>query len=375
VIKIDQIDTTHKDQVRKFILYPFKLYGRHPQWVPPLLIDSATQLNRNKHPYYEHSDADFFIAHRDHEVVGRIAALVNNRHNEYHGTHQAQFYLFDCIDDQEVANELFARVFDWAHQRKLNRIVGPKGFGVLDGYGIQVEGYEHRQMMNMMNYNYPYYSRLVEAVGFTKEVDFASCHLDANGFHLPERVHRIAERVQKRGTLQVKNFRSKGELRQWAGRIGKTYNQAFIHNWEYYPLTENEVQFLLDNLMVVAVPKLIKVIIHEQDVVGFLFGFPDISAAMQRARGRLLPFGVFDMLLELRRTKWIAMNGAGVLPEYQGLGGNALLYNEVEKTLHDFSFTDADLTQVAETAVQMRSDLINLGGIPYKNHRVFGMDV
>jgi hypothetical protein len=216
---------------------------------------------------------------------------------------------------------------------------------------------------------------LVEAVGFTKEVDFASCHLDANGFHLPERVHRIAERVQKRGTLQVKNFRSKGELRQWAARIGKTYNQAFIHNWEYYPLTENEVQFLLDNLMVVAVPKLIKVIIHEQDVVGFLFGFPDISAAMQRARGRLLPFGVFDMLLELRRTKWIAMNGAGVLPEEQGLGGNALLYNEVEKTLHDFTFTDADLTQVAETAVQMRSDLINLGGIPYKNHRVYGMDV
>jgi hypothetical protein len=160
-------------------------------------------------------------------------------------------------------------------------------------------------------------------------------------------------------------------LRAWAKRIGQAYNQAFVNNWEYYPLTEREIAFLLENLLTVADPRLIKVITHEDDAVGFLFGFPDLSAALQRARGRLLPFGLVDLLLEMRRTKWVALNGAGILPQFQGRGGNALLYSEMEKTIREYNFLHADLTQVAETAVQMRNDLLNLGGKPYKNHRVY----
>ncbi|MCI0520720.1 MAG: hypothetical protein L0Z70_10770 [Chloroflexi bacterium] len=371
MLTIEQINTSDKAQVKRFVALPYRLYANHPQWVPPLLIDAEMQLNRVKHPYYEHSDADFFLASRDGRVVGRIAALENRRFNAYHGTRQAQFYLFECEDDQEAAIALFERAFDWARQRKLNAIVGPKGFGVLDGYGLLVEGYEYRQLMTMMNYNYPYYPRLVETLGFEKEVDFVSCHLNAQVFHLPERVHRIAERVQKRGSLRVQRFTTKADLRAWAARIGAAYNQAFVNNWEYYPLTEREVAFLLENLLTVADPRLIKVITHEEKVVGFLFAFPDLSAALQRARGRLLPLGILYLLREMRKTKWIAFNGAGILPEFQGLGGNALLYSEMEKTLHDYNFNDADLTQVAETAVQMRSDLENLGGRAYKNHRVY----
>jgi hypothetical protein len=178
-------------------------------------------------------------------------------------------------------------VFEWARQRGLDRVVGPKGFGVLDGYGILVDGYEHRQMMTMMNYNAPYYARLVESNGFEKEVDFVSCYLNADSFRLPERVHHIAARVQERGTLQVQRFRTKGDLKAWAKRIGQAYNNAFVNNWEYYPLTENEIAFLLQNLLTVADPRLIKVITHNEDAVGFLFGFPDVSAALQRAKGHL----------------------------------------------------------------------------------------
>jgi hypothetical protein len=144
-----------------------------------------------------------------------------------------------------------------------------------------------------------------------------------------------------------------------------------VDNWEYYPLTEKEVDFLVDNLMLVAKPELIKLITHEDDIVGFLFGFPDISAALQRSRGRLLPFGIVDLLLEMRRTNWISLNGAGILPQFQGRGGNALLYSEIEKTVRRAQFVHAELTQVAETAVEMRRDLENLGGRPYKNHRVY----
>jgi hypothetical protein len=371
MLTIEKIDTSSKAQVKRFVELPFRLYARHPQWVPPLYIDAETQLNRNKHPFYEHSEADFFIATRQGRDVGRIAALQNRRFNQYHGTKQAQFYLFDCEEDDEAARALFARVFEWVQQRGLDSVIGPKGFGVLDGYGLLVEGYEHRQMMTMMNYNFPYYVQLAESNGFTKEVDFVSCYLSADAFRLPERVHHIAERVQQRGALHVQRFRTKGDLKAWAKRIGQAYNRAFVNNWEYYPLTEREIAFLLENLLTVADPRLIKVITHEEEAVGFLFGFPDLSAALQRARGRLLPFGLADLLLEMRRTKWVALNGAGILPEFHGRGGNALLYSEMEKTIREFSFLHADLTQVAETAVQMRNDLENLGGKAYKNHRVY----
>lgn len=371
MITIEKIDTNNKAQVNRFTHLPFRLYAGNLYYVPPLLIDSEMQLNRKKHPFYEHSNADFFIAVLDGKDVGRIGALENSRYNDYHHKKQAQFYLFDSEDDQEVANSLFSAVFDWAKARGLDHVVGPKGFGALDGYGLLQEGYDQRQMMNMMNYNYPYYIRLVENLGFEKEVDFVSCHLRSEQFHLPDRVHHIAERVQNRGTLQVQRFTTKNELKAWAPRIGKAYNNTFINNWEYYPLTENEITFLLYNLLSYANPRLIKIITHNEDVVGFLFAFPDVSAAFQRAKGHLLPFGLMDMLLEMRRTKWVSLNGAGILPEFQGVGGNALLYSEMEKTVRDFNFLDADLTQVAETARQMRSDLINLGGVPYKNHRVF----
>ncbi len=376
MLTIEKVDPHNRKQVKRFLNIPFRLYSGHPQWVPPLLIDTSMQLNRQKHPFYEHSDADFFIAVRDGRDVGRIAALENRPFNRYHNTKQAQFYLFDCEDEQEATHNLFGQVFEWAGGRGLNRVVGPKGFSPMDGYGIQVEGFEHRQMMNMMNYNYPYYSKLVEAEGFTKEVDFVSCYVSAENFKMPERIHHIAERVQQRGTLSVHRLETKGELKIWADRIGKAYNQSFVNNWEYYPLTNREIKFVLDSLLQVADPKMIKIITHEDDVVGFVLAFPDVSEGFKKAKGRLLPFGLIHLLRNLAKTDWVDLNGAGILPEFQGHGGNALLYCEIEKTLREYKqYKHAELTQVAETAVQMRRDLENLGGKPYKNHRVYKREI
>jgi GNAT superfamily N-acetyltransferase len=371
MLTVERVDLQDKSHIRRFVDIPYRLYKHHAQWVPPLRMDVELLLNKQQHPFYDHSDADFFVALRDTRAVGRLAVLVNKPFNQYHQTTQAQFYLFECTDDQEAAAALFAQAFEWARARGLSKIIGPKGFGALDGYGLLVEGFEHRQMMTMMNYNYPYYPRLLENLGFQKEVDFISCYLSAEAFNLPDRIHSIADRVQKRGTLQVKRFKDKNELKAWADRIGQAYNAAFVNNWEYYPLTAREIKFILDNLLVIADPKLIKVITHDEHVVGFLFGFHDVSTGLQRARGRLFPFGLLSILWELRRTKWLALNGAGILPEFQGRGGNALLYTEMEKTVKDFGFEHADLTQVADTAVQMRSDLVSLGGKLYKTHRVY----
>lgn len=370
---IHQVDCELKKDVQQFVALPYQLYKDCPQWVPPLYIDAELPLNRRKHPFYEHSTGDFFLALRDGKVVGRIAALENTRYNQYHGTKTAQFYYFDCENDFEAASQLFDRAIEWAHKRGLNKLMGPKGFAVLDGYGMIVEGFEHRAIMTMMNYNFPYYPVFMEKLGFSKEVDFVSCYADTTTFQLPERIHRIADRVKQRGTLGVQEFTSKKDLKQWAVRIGKAYNQTFVNNWEYAPLTDREIALVLDNILTVADPRLIKVITHKDDAVGFLLGFPDLSTGLQKAKGKLLPFGLVNLLLEMRRTDWIAVNGMGILPEYQGYGGNALLYSELDKTLHEYNgrFKHVDMTQVAESAVQMRRDLINLGGKPYKNHRVF----
>ncbi len=371
MLSIQQVDTQSRAEVQRFIQFPFGLYEGHPLWVPPIRMDLRTRMNPNKHPFYEHSDAEFFLAIRESDVVGRIALIENKPHNEYHDVRQAQFYFFECVEDLDVARALFEYASSWASERGLAQIVGPKGFGPLDGYGMLVEGFEFRPAMTMMNYNPPYYPEFMQELGFVKEVDFVSCYLSARKFRLPERIHRIAEWAAKRSGLRVKRFSSKRELRDWAKRIGRAYNNTFVNNWEYYPLTEAEIDYVLSEIITIADPGLIKVIVDGEDVIGFLFGFADVSAAIQRTRGRLFPFGIIDLLLEMRRTEWIALNGAGVLPEYHGRGGNAILYAEMEKTIRESGYRHADLTQVAESAVQMRADLENVGGVAYKNHRVF----
>jgi len=372
MLAIEKIDTENKAQVKSFVGFYYDLYKNCPQWVPPLFMDAYLPLNRMKHPFFEYSDADFFLAVRDGKVVGRICAGINKRYNEYHKAKKAQFYFFDAIDDLEVAKALFETVFDWARTRGMETIIGPKGLSPFDGYGLQIEGHEYRQMMTMMNYNYPYYQKLVEELGFEKEVDFVSCYLPADAFRIPERVERIAQRVLERGNLTVKHFKSKKELVSWAQRIGQTYNRTFINNWEYYPFSQGDVDYAVQNVFMVADHRLIKLILHGEDIVGFLFAFPDVSGALQRAKGRLFPFGLVDILLEMKRTKTVSGNGMGVMPEFQGTGGNALLYSEIGKTIFAFKqFEFIEMTQVAETTQQMRADLKNLNGVEYKNHRVY----
>ena len=172
MITIEIVDTTSKSAVSSFVNLPYRLYKDHPQWVPPLLIDSRSYLDRNKHPFFEHSEVEFFLARRDSEIVGRIAALNNRRFNEYHKKNIAQFYFYEAEDDFEISESLFEAAISWAKSKNLNQIVGPKGMGPLDGYGILVNGFEHRQMMTMMNYNYPYYPVHLEKLGFEERGRF-----------------------------------------------------------------------------------------------------------------------------------------------------------------------------------------------------------
>ncbi|MBN1438327.1 MAG: hypothetical protein JW929_02870 [Anaerolineales bacterium] len=383
MLRIEKIDSNKRSDVIRFYKVPFPMYEGNPFWVPPLWSDLSMQLNRKKHPFYEHSDADFFIASQSGRDVGRMAVMENKPYNRYHDRKVAAFYLFECIEDPEVAKALFERAFGWARSRGLTEVMGPKGFGPLDGYGMLVDGFDRRQTMMMSAYNPPYLPRFLEALGFRKEVDFITCLITREGFRMPDRVHSIAQRVLKRGAFNVLSFKNKRELLGWIPGFIRAYNAAFVKNWEYYPLSDREVNFVVDNIMQFLDQDLIKIMTHKDDVVGFILSFPDISAALQRTRGYVAPLAILDgvppplaipdILREVSRTEWLALNGGGILPEFKGVGGNALMYSEMEKTInsHFRQFNYGELCQVAETAKEMRSDLANLGGAFHKNHRVF----
>jgi hypothetical protein len=386
VITIEKIDSHKRSDVVRFYKIPFPIYAGCEQWVPPLWGDLSMQLNRKKHPFYEHSEADFFVAVKDGRDAGRIAVLENKPYNRYHNRKTASFFLLETVDDAAVVNTLFETAFDWARQRGLNTMLGPKGFGPVDGYGMLVDGFERRQTM-MMGYNHAYYPRHLEALGFRKEVDFITCSIPREKFTFPERLYRIADKVQKRGTFSVVNFKNNREMMAWMPAFIDAYNKTFVKNWEYYPLSNNEVKFVADNIFQLLHYDLNKIITHDGKLVGFILAFPDVSAALQRHRGYIPPFAfldpypspsaLIDILLESKRADWLALNGAGILPEYKGLGGNVLLYTEMEKALNSRmqQFLFGEMCQVAETTKEMRADLISMGGKPHKNHRVYVREI
>jgi len=215
MVKIKQVKFGLKKEVNRFIQFQYDLYKDCPQFCPPFRADIRLMMNKKKHPFYQHSDGEFFIAEKDGQIVGKIGVFINTLFNDYHQTKKGQFYFFDSINDQEVAESLFNTAFDYCRQRGMDDLVGPKGLSAFDGYGILYDGFDHHQMMTMMNYNYPYYSTLLENIGFEKEVDFASCFINSDTFVLPEKIREVARRVIERGKFKIIEFKSKSEIKKW----------------------------------------------------------------------------------------------------------------------------------------------------------------
>lgn len=368
-MQIRKLDTSQDRDVRRFVNVPFELYDNCPQWVPPLVSDMRRALNRQEYPFYRHSSADFFIVEDGDKTLGRIAALDNRPYNEYHDSEIAFFYYFDVVEDLHVARALFEAAFDWARARGLKEIIGPRGLLRGDGHGMLVEGFEHRPAMGIP-YNYSYYGEFMRELGFEKEIDFLSAHLGGD-YDLPQRFYDIAKKVKERRGFWVKSFTSKRELRRWVPEVQRVNNESFGDVWGYYPIDEAEANAIADRFLAAADPRLIKLVMKGDEVVGFVIGYPDISAGIQRANGRLWPFGWLHLLIAFRRTTWIDFNGAAILPEHQGAGASAVLYTELAKTVLEHDFDHAELIQVAEDNIESKGEVNAVGGEWHKCHRIY----
>jgi hypothetical protein len=369
-----KIDTTNRRDAKRFLDFPFSLYKNIPQWVPPFDSDARRMLDRQRHPFYKHSGADFFVALKNDRTVGRLAVLENRRYNEFNHTRQALFYLFEAEDDVAISRGLFDAAFEWARARNLAELFGPKGFTALDGMGLLVKGFEHRPALGIP-YNPAYYPRLLEAAGFEGLQDVVSGHLDPSNLNFPEKIHHISEMVQKRRGLRIARYNTRRDLRALIGPLKKMYNDSLGGTEGNVPLTDDEMQTMADQLLAYADPHLIKIVMKDDQPIGFLFAYPDVSAAVQRTKGKLFPFGWIDLLLEFKRTKWVNINGAGIVEQYRGNGGMAILFSEMYKSVKDGGFQHADLVQIGADNDKMQREIASLGIDFYKMHRMYSKKI
>ena len=367
---IIQLDLQNKKQVDDFLRLPFSVYRGIPQWVPPLQMDERLRLDPKRFPFYKHSQAAFFLAYDGTRPIGRLAVLDNRRFNEFNKTRTAFFYLFECENDLEAATGLFHCAFEWARSRGLTEIIGPKGFTPLDGFGLLVRGFEHRPAFGLP-YNPAYYVDLIEAQGFVKDGESVSGYLGTK-IEFPQRIHQLAERLAQRRGLRIARCNTRADLRALVPHLKELYNNSLEGTSGTTPLTDEEVDTLANQLIWLADPKLIKMVMHDEKIVGFCLAYPDISAALQKSRGRLFPFGWLTLLLELRRTDWININGAGLLPEYRGSGGTAILYSEMFKSVSENPrYRHAEVVQIGVENENMQREMENFGIDFYKMHRTY----
>ena len=368
---------TNRTERRAFISFPKHLYANDTNFVPMFDIDMRSFMKR-AHPYFGHVEAEFFLVRDDERVVGRGMVAKNDRYNQQHGTNCAHFYFVDFTDDREVSSALFGAMAEWAAHHGLNALTGPLFCAATTGGGVLVKGHEYLPAMTMMGYNYPYYQDHYESLGFGKAFDLYSLRVDPARFELPERVERLAERVRTRGRLEVVQLRSGREMKRLAKDVRAMYNPTLGDHREGYPMTEAELDQVEKELLQIAHPLLEKVITYDGSVVGYMLGFPDITRAIQKNGGKLGLVRILRLLLAKRRPTRVLLNGMGILEKYQRLGGNALIYSEIVKTVKGsgaFSFDDAEMVQINEETVLMLSDMTAIGAEVYKVHRVYSKSI
>lgn len=366
---IQILPNNHKYQTA-FIDFPFKLYQSTPQWVPPLRT-GIRQIFKPNHPFYTYGEAAFYLAINDQgNVLGRLATANNHRYNDFHQSKTAFFYYFESINDQAVAEGLFKRGFEWAEEQGLNHVLGPKGFTVLDGFGMLVKGFEYQPAFGQA-YNPDYYPALIESLGFEKVKDVFTARIDRSSVW-PEKILKAAKLVEKRMGFYAPELRSKAELKKVINDFKRLYNDSLAEPAGNPPITDEDMDTMVSQLLWIADPRLVKLIHKDGKAVGWVLAYPDIGAGLQRAKGRLFPIGWLQILRESKRTHWIDLNGIGIIEDYQRLGGTAILYNEIYKSVMSFDQYDyAEMLQMREENFNILLELENLDIEFHKIHRLY----
>ncbi|MBI2620102.1 MAG: hypothetical protein HYW57_08485 [Ignavibacteriales bacterium] len=362
---------TAKD-TKQFIGFLWKIYAGNPVWVPPLWMDRKKLMDRKKNPFYAHSETEFFIAERNGEMVGRIAAIVNHNHNREHRDKVGFFGFFECINDRDVAKALFSSAREFLRSHGMNAMRGPANPSVNDEYGLLIEGFEHSPVI-LMPYNPPYYATLIESYGLTKIKDLYSFLLSQETVY-SDRLERIHALVKERQGLSFRSLDMK-RFDSDVQRIKDVYNKAWVHNWGEVPMTDAEINALAADLKPVVVPDLVIFAESRGKTVGFALSLPDINAALKsNTRGWLIP-GLVRLALHKKRINTVRIIVLGVLPEHQASGAAGVLFYETAARARKLGYQYGEAGWILEDNDKMIKAANTMNGTPYKKYRIYEMPI
>lgn len=364
---LDTRSVASRRELSEFVALPYRLHAQDPQWVPPLRRDVRLLLSRTRNPFFEHAEAEYFLARRSGRVVGRIAAIHNRRHNEVHGERLGFFGFFECEPDPEAAAGLFDAASDWLRARRLELVRGPASFSTNDECGLLVDGFETPPTV-MMPHNPRRYVELVEGCGFRPVKDLLVYQTD--GARLPERLVEGAALLQRRHdirlrTLDLRRFPQEVEL------IKALYNQAWERNWGFVPMSDREIDHLAAQLKPVVVPELVVFAEQAGRAIGFAVALPDLNVALKaNPGGRFFP-GILRVLWAARRIERLRVTLLGMLPEWRGKGVDALLYKHFWDSFRGLGYRWAEAGWILEDNHAMRNGLTRMGFEVYKTYRLY----
>jgi GNAT superfamily N-acetyltransferase len=361
-------------ELKRFVKVPFDLHRDQPQWVAPLIFERMEFLDRKKNPWFEHSEAEYFLAERDGEPVGRITAHLDRRWDEYQGGSDAMFGFFEAANDPEVAAALLGAATEWARGKGRSRILGPMDFTTNDEIGILVEGYERRPMI-LEPWHPPHYRELIEAEGFGKAMDVQMWELQFGDLKEGERfdpsIHAAAEKGLREEGIVIRNMR-KREMADEVRRFMDVYNEAWGDNWGFVPITDAEVEFQAKNLKQVIAENWAFMAEKDGEVIGAALTLPDINQVMAKLNGRLLPFGWLKFLFGKRKIDQLRVFALGVKHEYRHSGVAAGLYlKHLEEAAVPGGIAGGEMGWILETNGSMNRAMEGMGGKVVKKYRIY----
>lgn len=361
-----------KGQLKKFVKFGIDLYKGNKYFVPPLVIDEIATLDPSKNPAFEFCDADYFMAYRDGKPVGRIAGIINHQVNEKSGEKAARFGFVDFIDDEEVSEALIGRVEEWAKEKGMEKVIGPLSFTDLDKEGCLIEGFDQLATMATI-YNYPYYQKHIERLGYEKESDWVE-FLIAIPDAIPEKHLRITEIVKKKFGLKVVKYTSRKRLKEDYGRkLFELINESYKDLYQFSKLSERQIDKYIDEYLNLLDLDLVTLITTEEgELVGVGISMQSMSRALQKSGGKFFPFGWIHLLKGLKgKNDRVDLLLVAVRPDYQAKGVNALLFVDLIPQYQKKGFKWAESNPELETNAKVQNQWDAFNPHQHKRRRSF----
>ena len=369
---------TTKSELKRFIRFNYEFYKHNPYSVPDLYDDMLNTFSPKKNAAFEFCEADYFLAMRDGKIVGRVAAIINRRANETWNRKTVRFGWIDFIDDMEVSAALIDTVKQWGKERGMTEIEGPLGFTDMDAEGMLVEGWDQLSTMATI-YNYPYYPQHMERLGLSKSADWVEMKTyvpDA----IPEKHRRISDIIAKRYNLHIRKLKSRKEIRETgvAHDIFRLINDAYTPLFGYSRMTERQIDQYVNMYVPVLDLRMVSIVENEQnEIVAVGISMASLSEALQKAKGRLFPFGWYHLLkaLKWKRPKVLDLLLVAVRPDYQGKGVNALLFTDLIPVYKELGFEYAESNPELEMNEKVQNQWQYFKTEQHKRRRCFKADI